>query len=244
MLEFEAKAEQSFNRSTIGSNSHSDKRFDRLPDTRPMASPRRFRVSSGRSPRGEPRARQEALILSGGPVSACPEPAAPTPGDAPDHEPVGRRRHPRARTPLQRGVGRPRSRGPGRSLVDDAPFMPSTSTWTTSRAGFRDLMQRLHGANGPYRSSTRKTPEMQVRFLSPDIAILHSRFWIDGEVLHDALSQAVARERRHARGAQDRRALADRRDAEHRCPPRAAAFARGGNSRRYDRPPPSCNVAC
>jgi hypothetical protein len=31
---------------------------------------------------------------------------------------------------------------------------------------------------------------MQVRFLAPDIAILHSRFWIDGEVLHDELSQA------------------------------------------------------
>ena len=30
---------------------------------------------------------------------------------------------------------------------------------------------------------------MHVRFLSPDIAILHSRFWIEGEVLHDALSQ-------------------------------------------------------
>ena len=31
---------------------------------------------------------------------------------------------------------------------------------------------------------------MQVRFLAPDIAILHSRFWIDGEALHDALSQS------------------------------------------------------
>jgi hypothetical protein len=49
-------------------------------------------------------------------------------------------------------------------------------------------MARLHGAGGPYRASTRKTPEMHVRFLSPDAAILHSRFWIDGEVLHDALS--------------------------------------------------------
>ncbi len=49
-------------------------------------------------------------------------------------------------------------------------------------------MARLHGADGPYRASTRRTPEMQVRFLAPDIAILHSRFWIDGEVLHDALS--------------------------------------------------------
>ena len=74
-------------------------------------------------------------------------------------------------------------------LVDDAQFITVNGVWTTSRDGFRDLMQRLHGANGPYRSSTRRTPEMQVRFLAPDVAILHSRFWIDGEVLHDALSR-------------------------------------------------------
>ena len=74
-------------------------------------------------------------------------------------------------------------------LVDDAQFITVNGAWTTSRAGFRDLMQRLHGANGPYRSSTRRTPEMHVRLLAPDIAILHSRFWIEGEVLHDALSQ-------------------------------------------------------
>ena len=75
-------------------------------------------------------------------------------------------------------------------LIDDAQFITVNGAWTTSRAGFRDLMQRLHGATGPYRSSTRRTPEMHVRLLAPDIAILHSRFWIDGEVLHDALSQA------------------------------------------------------
>ena len=50
-------------------------------------------------------------------------------------------------------------------------------------------MARLHGANGPFRTSTRKTPEMKVTFLAPDIGILHSRFWIDGEVLHDEHSQ-------------------------------------------------------
>ena len=74
------------------------------------------------------------------------------------------------------------------SLSDDAQFITVNGAWTTSRQGFRDLMARLHGADGPYRASTRKTPQMQVRFLSPDIAMLHSRFWIDGEVLHDALS--------------------------------------------------------
>ena len=75
------------------------------------------------------------------------------------------------------------------SLADDAQFITVNGAWTTSRAGFRELMQRLHGATGPYRSSTRRTPEMHVRFLAPDIAILQSRFWIEGEVLHDALSQ-------------------------------------------------------
>jgi uncharacterized protein (TIGR02246 family) len=74
------------------------------------------------------------------------------------------------------------------SLVDDAQFITVNGAWTTSCEGFRDLMQRLHCATGPYRSSTRKTPEMHVRFLTPDVAILHSRFWIEGEVLHDALS--------------------------------------------------------
>jgi uncharacterized protein (TIGR02246 family) len=73
-------------------------------------------------------------------------------------------------------------------LIDDAQFITVNGAWTTTRAGFRDLMARLHGANGPYRSSTRRTPEMQVRFLAADVAMLHSRFWISGEVLHDELS--------------------------------------------------------
>jgi uncharacterized protein (TIGR02246 family) len=75
------------------------------------------------------------------------------------------------------------------SLADDAQFITVNGAWTTSRQGFRDLMQRLHGPSGPFRSSTRRSPEMTVTFLSPDIAILHTRFWIKGEVMHDALSQ-------------------------------------------------------
>jgi len=75
------------------------------------------------------------------------------------------------------------------SLADDAQFITVNGAWTTTRNGFRDLMARLHGATGPFRTSTRRTPEMNVTFLAPDIAILHSRFWIDGEVLHDNLSQ-------------------------------------------------------
>lgn len=80
--------------------------------------------------------------------------------------------------------------GMAESLVDDAQFITVNGAWTTTRNGFRDLMARLHGATGPFRTSTRRTPEMNVTFLAPDIAILHSRFWIDGEVLHDTLSQA------------------------------------------------------
>ena len=80
--------------------------------------------------------------------------------------------------------------GMAASLADDAQFITVNGARTTSRVGFRDLMARLHGPSGPFRTSTRRTPEMSVTFLAPDIAILHSRFWIDGEVLHDDLSQA------------------------------------------------------
>ena len=76
------------------------------------------------------------------------------------------------------------------SLADDAQFITVNGAWTTTREGFRDLMQRLHGPSGPFRTSTRRSPEMHVSFLAPDIAILHTRFWIKGEVMHDALSQA------------------------------------------------------
>jgi uncharacterized protein (TIGR02246 family) len=76
------------------------------------------------------------------------------------------------------------------SLTDDAQFITVNGAWTTSREGFRDLMRRLHGSTGPFRSSKRRTPEIQVRFLTPDIAMVHSRFWISGEVMHDELSQA------------------------------------------------------
>ena len=75
------------------------------------------------------------------------------------------------------------------SLADDAQFITVNGAWTTSRQGFRELMERLHGPNGPYRASTRRSPEVKVTFVTPDVAILHTRFWIKGEVMHDALSQ-------------------------------------------------------
>ena len=73
------------------------------------------------------------------------------------------------------------------SLVDAAQFITVDGAWSTSREEFRALMERLHGPNGPFRASRRRTPEMHVRFVTPDIAILNSRFWIDGEALEDEL---------------------------------------------------------
>lgn len=75
------------------------------------------------------------------------------------------------------------------SLADDAQFITVNGAWTTSRQGFRDLMQRLHGPSGPYGKSVRRSPEIKVTLITPDVAILHTRFWIKGEVMHDALSQ-------------------------------------------------------
>ena len=68
-----------------------------------------------------------------------------------------------------------------KSLADDAQFVTVNGAWTKTRADYLDLMQRLHGANGPFRSSTRETPEMHVRFLAPDVAMMHSRFHIHGD---------------------------------------------------------------
>ena len=126
---------------------------------------------------------------------------------------------------LQCRVGRARSRRLGGLARRRCAVHHRQRRLDHERDGFRDLMARLHGTNGPFRTSTRKTPEMQVTFLAPDIAILHSRFWIDGEVHARRAQPAVARERRHPRRAQDRRPLAHRRDAEHRCPQGPAALS-------------------
>jgi uncharacterized protein (TIGR02246 family) len=67
------------------------------------------------------------------------------------------------------------------SLADDAQFVTVNGAWTKTRADYLDLMQRLHGANGPFRLSTRETPEMHVRFLAPDVAMMLSRFHIHGD---------------------------------------------------------------
>ena len=78
------------------------------------------------------------------------------------------------------------------SLTDDGQFVTVNGVWMKTRSEFLSLMQRLHGACGPFRSSSRETLEMQVRLLAPDVAMVHSRFRVRGDVEEDG--KAVARE--------------------------------------------------
>jgi uncharacterized protein (TIGR02246 family) len=78
--------------------------------------------------------------------------------------------------------GRHDADGMVESLADDAQFVTVNGAWTKTRADYLDLMRRLHGANGPFRLSTRETPEVQVRFLAPDVAMMHSTFHIYGDI--------------------------------------------------------------
>jgi uncharacterized protein (TIGR02246 family) len=77
--------------------------------------------------------------------------------------------------------GRHDADGMVESLADDAQFVTVNGAWTKTRADYLDLMRRLHGANGPFRLSTRDTPEVHVRFLAPDVAMMHSTFHIYGD---------------------------------------------------------------
>ena len=77
-------------------------------------------------------------------------------------------------------------------LADDGQFVTVNGVWMKTRAEFLSLMQRLHGANGPFRASTRETLEMQVRVLASDVAMVHSRFRVSGDV--EADGQAITRE--------------------------------------------------
>jgi uncharacterized protein (TIGR02246 family) len=78
------------------------------------------------------------------------------------------------------------------SLADDGKFVTVNGVWMKTRAEFHGLMQRLHGAGGPFRTSSRETLEIQVRILAPDAAMVHSRFRVSGDVEEDG--KAVARE--------------------------------------------------
>ena len=64
------------------------------------------------------------------------------------------------------------------SLAEDAQFITVNGVWMKSRAEFDGLVRRLHGATGPLRESMRETLETDIRFLAPDVAMVHSRFRI------------------------------------------------------------------
>jgi uncharacterized protein (TIGR02246 family) len=78
------------------------------------------------------------------------------------------------------------------SLTDDGQFVTVNGVWMTNRGEFLKLMQKLHGAGGPFRTSHRETLEMHVRMLGPDAAMVQSRFRVSGDVEEDGKS--VARE--------------------------------------------------
>lgn len=78
------------------------------------------------------------------------------------------------------------------ALAEDGQFVTVNGVWMKNRPEFQRLMERLHGADGPFRSSTRETLELGVRFLATDVAMVHSRFRVSGDVVEDG--QAVSRE--------------------------------------------------
>jgi uncharacterized protein (TIGR02246 family) len=66
------------------------------------------------------------------------------------------------------------------SLVEDAQFVTVNGVWVKGRTAFRELLERLHA--GPLQDTKRETLELKIRFLAPNIAIVHSRFKIMGDV--------------------------------------------------------------
>jgi uncharacterized protein (TIGR02246 family) len=63
-------------------------------------------------------------------------------------------------------------------LVEDVDFINVTGAWFKSRAEFRERMAQTH--RGVFKDSKRQTLETSVRFLSPDIAIVHARWEMSG----------------------------------------------------------------
>src|SRR6185295_20322752 len=76
------------------------------------------------------------------------------------------------------------------SLTDDGQFVTVNGVWMKTRTDFLHLMQRLHGAGGPFTTSSRETLELDVRMLSPDSAMVHSRFRVAGDVEEDGRTVA------------------------------------------------------
>lgn len=66
------------------------------------------------------------------------------------------------------------------SLTEDAQFVTVNGVWVKGRAAFKQLVERLH--SGPLKGTSRETLALEIRFLAPDVAIVHSRFRITGDV--------------------------------------------------------------
>ncbi len=76
------------------------------------------------------------------------------------------------------------------SLVEDAQFITVNGAWVRGRAELQTLMERLHA--GPFKDSRRETFASEIRFLAPDVAMVHSRFRVSGDVIEDG--RAITRE--------------------------------------------------
>lgn len=76
------------------------------------------------------------------------------------------------------------------SLAEDAQFITVNGVWVKGRAAFLNLMERLHA--GPFKNSQRETFASEIRFLAPDVAMVHSRFRVSGDVIEDG--RAITRE--------------------------------------------------
>jgi uncharacterized protein (TIGR02246 family) len=71
------------------------------------------------------------------------------------------------------------------ALAEDGQFVTVNGVWMKNRAEFQGLMERLHGASGPFKTSRRETLEFHLRFLAPDVAMVHSRFRVSGDLAED-----------------------------------------------------------
>jgi uncharacterized protein (TIGR02246 family) len=63
-------------------------------------------------------------------------------------------------------------------LADDVDFINVTGAWFRGREEFRKRMTQTH--QGVFKDSQRRTLETSVRFLTPDIAVVHARWEMRG----------------------------------------------------------------
>jgi uncharacterized protein (TIGR02246 family) len=64
-------------------------------------------------------------------------------------------------------------------LAEDADFVNVNGEWFKGRSAFQALMTRAHAMQ--FKDSTRTTRSTAVRFLTPDIAVVHSNWRISGD---------------------------------------------------------------